>query len=307
MIVIPAIPAIVAALTPIVNGALAAAAAAAPVANAAIVAAGVGAAIGGATCAIGGAVSGFQEHGELNREVAIEAVHNVPKCAAEGAFFGAVTVPAGLLVAPVVAPLASAVSPAIAPVFQIVDDAAGSTLQFIDDAAKPVLGAVDDVTKSAGGSIDDAAAIAGSPMIVDDAVSQTANKAGKSAGSVGYAIISNFNRKLNSFRARIYKRLPVTTVGADDGWVYVIEDSATGIKKIGHTSNPKQRLKSLQGKLGQKNVRYSCIIHSSDNKGLERHLKNQFTSQKTTHSIPHDGMTEWFVLSAVQVAAACSH
>lgn len=268
MIILPAIPAIVAAITPL--------------AKAALVSAGIGAAVGGATCAVGGAVSGYHEHGELNRNVAINSAHQAAKCAGEGAVVGSVIAPAGIIVgpfvAPVTAPIMHVVDDVTRPAVQFVDDIAGQALQIVDDSASPIMNAADELA--------------------------TAAKQG--TGRLAVPIAAPWNRRLNSLRARIYKRLPVTTVGAKDGWVYVIEDPATGIRKIGLTSNPEQRLKKLRADLGHKGVKYECIMHSHDAKVLEKHLHQSFWRQNTLHPIPHSGQTEWFKLSAARVAAACS-
>ena len=279
MIILPALPAIVAALTPI--------------AKTMLISAGIGAAVSGAACGIGGAVGGYQEHGELNRDVAINTAHQAAECAGEGALVGGLVGVAAPVVFPaVVAPgFVHVVPAAIAPAIQIVDDVARPVMQAADDAVRPVAQAIDDVARPA-------------TQAVDDAISPATDKVGNGAKSFGHAIASPWNRALNAFRARIYKRLPITEVGADDGWVYVMEDTTTGIRKIGHTSNPEQRLKGVQSTVGHKNVRYTCIIHSGDNKGLERFLHKRFEHQK----LPNTGEgTEWFALSAAQVATACSH
>lgn len=268
MIILPAIPAIVAALTPL--------------AKAALVSAGIGAVVGGAACAVGGAVSGYHEQGELNRDVAIVAVQSIPKCAVEGAIVGGVIAPAGIIIGPVVAP-------GIAPIMQVVDDVARPVVQVVDDVASKAIPVVDD---------------AASPII--DGADEIAVTARQGISRVAAPVAAPWNRALNAFRARIYKRLPVTKVGADDGWVYVIEDPVTGIRKIGRTSNAEQRLKKLQRDLGRKGVKFECIIHSHDAKVLEKHLHQSFSRERTRHPTPHDGRTEWFALSAAQVAAACS-
>ncbi len=273
MIVLPAIPAIVAALTPIVEAAVASAI--------------IGGLIGAGAGAVGCGVAGVQEHGEINREVATNAGH----CAVqEGAKGAAIGVALGVI------------APAVAPVINVVDDIAAHAIGVVDDIAKPVIGAADDVARPAIGAIDDAVR----PVIqtVDDAVSPAANTVGNSAKSVGQAIASPFNRGLNSFRARIYQRLPITKPRADDGWVYVMEDAVSGNSKIGLTSNPAQRLKQVWNNVGHKDVKFTCIIHSHDVKNLEKLLQSTYASQ----NLPNTGHgIEWFKLSATQVAEACSY
>ena len=278
MIVLPAIPALVAAITPI--------------AKAMLISAGIGAAVSGGTCAVGGAVSGYHEHGELNRDVAAVAGKRGLECAGEGALVGGIVGVAAPVVFPaVVAPgLVPVIPAAIAPAVQFVDDFASPVIQVADDAVRPVAQTIDDVARPV-------------TLAVDDTISPATEKLGNGANTLGHAIASPWNRSLNAFRARFYKRLPITEVGADDGWVYVMEDTTTGIRKIGHTSNPEQRLKGVQSTVGHKNVRYTCIIHSGDNKGLERFLHKRFEHRK----LPNTGAgTEWFALSAAQVATACS-
>lgn len=271
---LPAIPIIVAALAPVVK--------------AAVVSAGIGAAVGGATCAVGGAIGGYHERGEFNRRVAVVASQRGLECAGEGALVGGLFGGVGFVVAPAIAPV---VSPAIAPAMQVVDDIAAPVIQIADDAARPVMQAADDAIRPV-------------TQAVDDAVSPATDKVGNSTKAVGHAIASPWNRALNMFRARIYKRLPTTAVGADEGWVYIMEDTTTGIRKIGRTSNPEQRLKGVQSNVGHKNVRYTCIIHSREHKGLEKLLHRRFDSQRLADS---GAGTEWFALSAAQVAAACSY
>lgn len=263
---LPAIPVIIGSLTPVVKVAL--------------VSAGIGAAVGGATCAVGSAIGGYHEQGELNRNVAINTAQQAAECAAESAIVGAV-----------IGPVAPVIAPAISPAMHVVDDITAPVIQIADDAARPVMQAADDVIRPV-------------TQAADDAVSPATDKVGNSTKAIGHGIASPWNRALNVFRARIYKRLPTTKVGADEGWVYIMEDTTTGIRKIGRTSNPEQRLKGVQSNVGHKNVRYTCIIHSGDHKGLEKLLHRRFDSQR----LPDSGAgTEWFALSAAQVAAACSH
>ena len=305
MIVIPAIPAIVAALTPLVQ--------------AAAVAAGIGALVGAGTGAVGCAISGVREHGEINRTVAVKSAHCAGKNAAEGALIGGAFGVFGPVIAGVAAPVA-------APVIQVADDVAGAALQVIDDAAKPVKEVVVVAAKSTVGTIDDAGVVARSAVIaddaarsffssarlkihaVDDAVRPVMNKVRNAAKKVARGVSAPV-RLANSFRhARIYKTLPKGS--GNKGYVYVMDDvTSPGRYKIGKTIDPPTRLQKVQSNLNTKTtsggkVQFKCIISTKDMKTLEKSLHNQFQPQ----SVPNFGAgTEWFTLTAAQVAAACSH
>ena len=127
MIVLPAIPAIVATVTPIVEAIL--------------VAAGIGALFGGATGAVGEVVTGVQEHGSINRAVVESAVHGAAQGAAEGALVGGAFGVVGVAVAPIV----PVVGGALQPVIGVIDDVAKPAVDVVGKAVRPVLGAVDDI------------------------------------------------------------------------------------------------------------------------------------------------------------------
>lgn len=279
MIFIPAIPAIVAALT--------------PVAKAVLVSAGIGAVVGGAVCAVGGAVSGYHEHGELNRDVAIVAVQSIPKCAVEGAIVGGVIAPAGIIIGPVVAP-------GIAPVMQVVDDVARPIAQVADDAARPIIQVADD-----------AAALAGSAVIADDAaspfLSRVKNAAKSAAEKLGKAVSAPWRKwreSQNIKNAINYRELPKTHSKGNKGYVYVMDDVSTpGRYKIGKTTQPVERLSNVQSKTGLK-LDYTCIIGTDDMQSLEGTLFEEFRPQRRPNMV--EGTTEIFLLNAAQVASACS-
>ena len=258
------IPAIAAALAPIVSGALAAAAVAAPVVKTAAVAAGVGAAVGGAVCGIGGVASGIHQHGGLNQEIAAESANRAAECAVEGALIGGVLAPALPLAGTIIAP-------AFAPVVSVVDDVARPVIQFVDDVAKPAFGPVDDAAKSVGGAI-----------------------------SAPVRLARNLRH------ARNYQSLPKGT--GNSGYVYVMDDVSTpGRYKIGKTIQPEARLKQVQSdlnKVGGGELKYRCIIKTDNMKAMEDTLHYANKSR----NLPDFGVgTEWFALTAAQVAAACSH
>lgn len=290
MIVLPAIPAVIAVLTPIIEAAVASAI--------------IGGVIGAGAGAVGCGFAGVQEHGEINHEVISQSVPCAAKNAAEGAAIGVVIGPIGPVVMGVVAP-------AVAPVINVVDDVAKPVINVVDDIAKP---AIDDVARPAIGAIDDAARPivqvvddAARPVlqVVDDAVRPVVNRVRNGAKSVSSGVASAFNRARNGWNARFFNRLPAAS--GTERYVYVIDDTANGLHKIGMTTKqPKIRLDQISNGAKSK-VDYVCIIKTDKTSGLEGILHNMFTRQRTTHPTPHSGMTEWFVLSAAQVAAACSH
>ncbi len=198
MIILPALPAIGAAL--------------ATLANAVLVSAGIGAAVSGATCAVTGAVSGFQEQGEINREVAVEMIQGVPKCAAEGALVGGMFGGAGVLFAP-----------AITPVVQIADDMAAPVI-------KPVIQMADDATRP-----------------VFNGMRKAAHSVLMSADEVAYNALKNVR---NVAPPVIKKLLPKANRSV--GFVYVFDDAASGASKIGRSIDPKRRLGEVKSPAGTK-------------------------------------------------------
>ena len=237
MIILPVIPAIVAALTPLVKAAL--------------VSAGIGAVVGSSACAVGGAVSGFHEHGELNRDVALGAVQSIPKCAAEGAIISAVIAPAGIIFAPAV------VAPGIAPVIQVVDDVARPVVQVVDDVAKPILDKVDDIARP---------------------VSQNMGAAAHSAAMSTEKVVTTALRNVRKgLPPPIQRLLPKTT--RSSGYVYVFDDAASGTHKIGRSINPKRRLGEVKGPSGAK-PKIVCTIPTYNMNALESALHTAHASQR---------------------------
>ena len=112
MIILPVIPAIVAALTPIVNGALAAATAAAPVIA---TAAATGALVGGGVGAVTEGVASYHEHGELTGEVLGDAARGAIHGGKDGALMGTLFAPVGLIVGPVIGPALNIIDDIAAP------------------------------------------------------------------------------------------------------------------------------------------------------------------------------------------------
>ena len=275
------IPAIAAALTSAANAALATTIAVAPIAA---TAAGIGAVTGGATCAVTGAISGYHEHGELTREVAVDVAHSAAGCAAGGAIGGVLLAPAGIIFGPMIAPVA----------------------QGVDDVAIQAANVLDDVAKSAVGNLDEvAAAASGSAVIADNAASSFFGRARQKMSAATSGIGSKFRLARNKLNARFASRLPKSP--ATEKYIYVIEDSTTGLKKIGMTTRkPPDRLMEIAQKT-KSDLDFACIIRTDKDSGLESILHEQFASQRTPHPVSHNGATEWFALTAAQVAAACSH
>lgn len=263
MIILPAIGAIVAAAAPLVEAAL--------------IAAGIGAVFGGVACGVGTVASGVHSQGALNREISVSAVHRAGECAVEGAVIGGATGAVAVVVAPVVAPAIQVVDDVARPVVQIADDVARPVMQAVDDASRPVFRAVDDALGSG--------------------IKQTR----KTVSRVGKGIVSRANHAINSTRARFFQRLPKTTEPA--GYVYVMDDTAAGVHKIGMTTNPAQRLSQVQKTVGRE-LNFSCIISTDNMRALESVLHTAFASQ----NLPNTGIgREWFNLTPAQVTAACSY
>ncbi len=284
MIFLAIIPAISAALAPVISGATAVVTAAAPVVNAVAVAAVGGAVIGGATCAASGGVSSYREHGELNHAVVEDAIHNVPKCAAEGALVGGLTGGVALVIAPAIAPVAVIVDDVFSPTLAVIDDAANAALQSVDDAGKIVMQTADDAFGST--------------------VQYIKSKAGSTAKTVGRTLSAPTRLWRNTRNADNFKTLPKGT--GNKGYVYVMDDVSTpGRYKMGKTTQPVERINKVRSETGLK-LDYTCIIGTDDMESLENSLKKEFSGQQSPHPIRHSGYTEWLTLSAVQVAAACS-
>ena len=247
-------------------------AALAPIAEAALVAAGIGALVGGAACGIGDAVSGYQVHGELNRDVAINSAHAAAECAAEGAAVGAFTAPVGIVGTPIVAPV-------FAPVIQVVNDVARPIVQMIDDAAWPILGKVDDISR---------------PM------SLNLGAAEHSARMSTEKAVSTASRNVRSGLPPAAKRLlPKSSRSA--GYVYVMQDTSNGARKIGLSVDPARRLGEVQRAVGNE-VNLTCTISTYNMRTLESALHTAYAGTRLPNTAAG---TEWFRLNATQVKAIC--
>ena len=266
-------------------------------------AAAIGAVIGGLIGGGAEAVSSIREHGELNHEVAANVIHGAGKGATGGALGGAGVAAVGVVLAPVI-PAAGILTGVQAPAAAVADDVAVQAINVLDDGAKSAVGLIDDAAKSIGNAVDDAA----KPIAyaVDDATSPVISRVKNAAKSAAKGVSSTFNRARNTLNARFYTRL--SKGNGNNGYVYVMDDVTTpGRYKFGKTIQPEPRLKQVQHDLNKTvggKVEYTCIISTDNMSSLETSLKNLFKSQNI---VGHPAGTEWFMLSAAQVAAACSH
>ena len=163
-----------------------------------------------------------------------------------------------------------------APLFNAIDDILRSILSWLDDAARGVAKLADDAVKG-----------------LDDA-----------ANSVASGVRGLLNRARNGWNARNHTNMPDAPEGNE--YVYVMEDSANGVHKIGRTTRePKYRLKEVAREAKSK-LDYSCIIETKADSGLEGELHDLFADARTAHPTPGYEATEWFVLTGAQVARACS-
>lgn len=166
-------------------------------------------------------------------------------------------------------------------------------------AFHPVLAVIDDFFRSIFGWLDDAAR--GVARAADDVLTGIKN----TAKSVVNGIRGQFNRWRNGWNAQNFKAMKDAPTGTR--YVYVMEDSANGVHKIGMTTKaPPKRLEKVAREAKSK-VDYTCIIQTDKNSKLEGNLHSLFSNRRTTHPTIGYDSTEWFALSAAQVAAACSH
>ncbi len=236
----------------------------------------IGAIFGGAIGGGGAAITEIQTHGKLNQQGVVNVAERAGKGAIEGAVGGAVT--GGFI---------GVAGPALHPALALIDDFFRSIFSWLDDAARSVAGALDEAARSVASAADDA--FTGIKNVVKPFVN---------------GIRGQFNRWRNYGNAQNFKAMEAAPEGTK--YVYVMEDSANGLHKIGFTKNaPPERLQNLSSATKSK-LDYSCIIETEKNSKLESKLHSMFSDQRTTHPTPHSGHTEWFVLAAAQVATACS-
>lgn len=202
-----------------------------------LIAAGLGALVSGGIGAVGTAVSGVQEHGTFNSEVASVTLQSAAESAAEGALvggaFGAVSVAA--------APIMPAV---LRPALGVVDDVAKPVVDVVRRAAKPILNAVDDI-------------------------------AGK--------VLARFGAPASARN------------------LYVMDDAANAVSKIGVTKNPARRIAEVQRQVGSK-LNYAGIMPVDDAYAVESAWHRHFASQNIRHPNYLQGR-EWFNLSGSDKAS----
>lgn len=220
-------------------------------------------------CAIGGGGTTITEY-QTHGEINQQGIVHIAETAGKGALEGAV---GGAFTGGIF----GVVGHALHPVLAIIDDFFRSIFGWLDDAARSVAGAVDDA----------------------------ATGVKNAAKSVVNGIRARINHTRNVWHARHFKTMTDAPKGTR--YVYVMEDSANGVQKIGMTTKaPPKRLNKVASQAKSK-LDYTCIIQTDKNSKLESSLHEMFSSQRTAHPTPNYNSTEWFALSAAQVAAACSH
>lgn len=216
----------------------------------------------------GAVICGMEDKRNVDRDAGKE-FRTAHKCMAEGALIGGTF-------------------GAVVPAFGWFDDIGRAGMGAADDIARTAVTQVDDIARTGTGSLDD--------------VARGATRGGSNLRSL---VTRNLNaplrREFNLSRARNYTGLP--KLKASGGYVYVIDDVADGTRKIGMTKSPAQRLSALQSELGRK-LNFICIIRTDHMRVLERAIHNAFAGQRLYNT--GKPTTEWFKLSAAQVAAACS-
>ena len=242
-----------------------------------------GAIVSGGVAGVGTAVSGVQEYGTFNSEVASVALQSAAEGAAEGALVGGAFGAVGVVAAPIV--------PAVLqPVLSVVDDATKPALGVVDDAAKPV---VDVVRKAAKPVLDAVDNIAGKALArVGAAASSIANGVGRTLSAPARMVNAAWN-------GRNFQTLPKDF--CINGCLYVMDDAANAISKIGVTTNPAKRIADVQRQVGSK-LNYAGIQPVDDVFAAESALHRHFASQNIRHPNHLQGR-EWFNLSELDKAS----
>lgn len=253
------------------------------IAQHALIGAGLGALFSGGIAGVGTAVSGVQEHGTFNGEVASVTLQSAAEGAAEGALvggaFGAVSAVAAPIVPVVLQPVLGVVDDVAKPALGVVDDAAKPVVDVVRRAAKPVLDAVDDIAGKAFASVGAAA-------------SSIANGVGRTLSAPSRMVNAAWN-------GRNFQTLPKDF--CIKGCLYVMDDAANAISKIGVTTNPARRIADVQRQVGSK-LNYAGIQPVDDAFAAESALHRHFVSQNIRHPNHLQG-TEWFNLSGLDKAS----
>ena len=219
----------------------------------------IGALFGGAAGGAGGVISGVQEHGTFNSEVAIVVVQSAAEGAAEGALFGGAFGAVGVVAAPILPVVGGALQPALG----VVDDVAKPVVDLVGKAAKPVLSAVDDI---AGSTLTRAGA----------AVNSAANGVGRTLAAPSRMVSAALN-------GRNFLTLPRAVCSG--GCLYVMDDAANAASKIGVTTNPARRIVDVQRQVGSK-LTYVGIMPVDDAFAVEALLSYEICQPKRSPSEP---------------------
>ena len=232
-----------------------------------LIGAGLGALFSGGIAGVGTAVSGVQEHGTFNGEVASVTLQSAAEGAAEGALVGGAFGAVGAVAAPIVPVV-------LQPVLGVVDDVARPVVGVVDDVAKLVVGAVDDVASK-----------------FRAMVNPIAKNVGRASGTPSRMASAALN-------ARNFRNLPKDFC-TGGGCLYVMDDAANAVSKIGITKRPpKFRFDEVQRQVGSK-LNYVGIMPVDDARVAERVLHRHFASQ----NVRHPQGTEWFNLSGLDKAS----
>ena len=171
--------------------------------------------------------------------------------------------------------------------------------------AFPFFGVFDDIARPAAGLGDEALNIVDDVAgIVDDATKPASGGARQVARSLTRHLNAPLKLEENLSRSSFYRSLRVAdNANPKAGFVYVIDDvSNPGQYKIGRTLDPARRLREISRTV-RNEVNFVCIILTNHMSTLEHALHTAFAAQR----LPNTGAgTEWFKLSRIQVAAACS-
>ena len=118
---------------------------------------------------------------------------------------------------------------------------------------------------------------------------------GAIGGVVGGAVSTAVNLGRSAHLASSIRTLPKTTAPA--GYLYMVDDAATGMSKIGITNNPARRLSELQMLLGR-NLSFIGIKRVNNARAVESALHTRFAGQNVASAYGR----EWFHLSSFDKA-----
>ena len=226
----------------------------------------------------GAVICGLEDKRNLQSDTTKE-LRTAHKCAAEGALLGGLFGAGSFIVGPYVGGV-------------------GST---VDDVSMPVLNTLDDAARSGISASDD---------IVIPAPRARSGGIGTVAKRLTGDISAPLRYEANASRALFYKYLKVPKNASPKfGFTYVVNvegGSSRSLYKIGFTRNPLQRLRRIQADLNKfagGKVRFTCIIPANNVRQLESAMLAAFDAQRIRDFAAG---TEFFLLSAFQVKAACS-